>query len=203
MRYLLLLFSVFANTCTQTGGLCKDTTQCPLSANTIITGICPGAANIKCCFPDSQPNRDPKDVNGKVVEAPRVAVVDLNTNMLFYYENKVLVRKWNVGTGSSPDKTPPGNYKIYAKDPCPRYTVVQPPIECFDRDPKNPLGRRALWYKGDIGLHGTNRPDLINDRTTPLQRRLSKGCVRNHNDHIVWLYERMKIGDPVIVIGLK
>jgi lipoprotein-anchoring transpeptidase ErfK/SrfK len=200
---LLLPFVFSQQECARWKGSCIDTAQCNLGSNSIISGICPGPANNRCCMPDSQPAANPKDTKGRAITSPRVAVVDLNTNMLFYYENQKLVRKWNVGTGRDGHPTPVGNFKIYAKDPCPVYGVPNPPIACFEKDPSNPLGRRAMWFLDDYGLHGTSAPELISERTTPAERRLSKGCVRNLNDNIVWLYDRMKVGDPVIVFGLK
>jgi hypothetical protein len=101
--------------CEMRGGSCIDMAQCNTNTSSLITNICPGAVEIKCCRPDSQPQSNPKDATGAVITAPRAVVVDLNTNMLFYYENQKLVRKWNVGTGDLKDYfTPAGNHKIYA-----------------------------------------------------------------------------------------
>jgi lipoprotein-anchoring transpeptidase ErfK/SrfK len=59
--------------------------------------------------------------------------------------------------------------------------------------PDNPLGARAL-YLGDTlyRIHGTNEP-------WKLGGGVSSGCIRMSNDDIIDLYNRAKIGAPVIV----
>ena len=62
----------------------------------------------------------------------------------------------------------------------------------------NPLGARALYlYRGnqdtDFRLHGTNEPDTIGTK-------VSSGCIRLFNQDIIDLYNRAKVGTPVIVL---
>lgn len=59
--------------------------------------------------------------------------------------------------------------------------------------PENPLGARAL-YLGDTlyRIHGTNDPNSIG-------RAASSGCFRMHNEDVIDLYERVKIGTVVVV----
>jgi lipoprotein-anchoring transpeptidase ErfK/SrfK len=59
--------------------------------------------------------------------------------------------------------------------------------------PNNPLGPRALVLaKGDYAIHGTNRPNSIG-------RFVSYGCIRMHNRDVIDLFERVRVGTPVVV----
>ena len=62
----------------------------------------------------------------------------------------------------------------------------------------NPLGARALYlYRGNqdthFRLHGTNEPGTIGTK-------VSSGCIRLFNHDIIDLYNRAKVGTPVIVL---
>jgi lipoprotein-anchoring transpeptidase ErfK/SrfK len=62
----------------------------------------------------------------------------------------------------------------------------------------NPLGARAMYLYNAHGdtmfrIHGTNESDTIG-------RAVSSGCIRLLNDDIVDLYERVKVGAPVVVL---
>ena len=62
----------------------------------------------------------------------------------------------------------------------------------------NPLGARALYlYRGNqdthFRLHGTNEPSTIGTK-------VSSGCIRLFNHDIIDLYNRAKVGTPVIVL---
>lgn len=62
----------------------------------------------------------------------------------------------------------------------------------------NPLGARAMYLYNGHGdtmfrIHGTNEPDTIG-------HAVSSGCIRLLNDDVVDLYQRVKIGAPVIVL---
>ncbi len=64
--------------------------------------------------------------------------------------------------------------------------------------PDNPLGARALYlYKGKrdtlYRIHGTNEPDSIGTAA-------SSGCIRMLNEEVIDLYDRVRIGTPVIVL---
>lgn len=60
--------------------------------------------------------------------------------------------------------------------------------------PRNPMGMRALTLDRDeIAIHGTNRPDSIGTFA-------SYGCIRMHNRDIVDLYDRVRVGTPVLVV---
>jgi lipoprotein-anchoring transpeptidase ErfK/SrfK len=65
--------------------------------------------------------------------------------------------------------------------------------------PQNPMGARALYlYEGNkdtiYRIHGTNQPEYIG-------AAISSGCVRMTNEDVIDLYNRVKIGTPVIVLA--
>ena len=67
--------------------------------------------------------------------------------------------------------------------------------------PKNPLGARGLYlFDGSkdtlFRIHGTNQPELIGEG-------ISSGCIRMTNEDVIELYEKVKIGSPVVVLGPK
>ncbi|NNM73624.1 L,D-transpeptidase [Enterovirga aerilata] len=60
--------------------------------------------------------------------------------------------------------------------------------------PRNPMGKRALTLDRDeIAIHGTNRPGSIGTYA-------SYGCIRMHNRDIVDLFERVRVGTPVLMV---
>ena len=63
--------------------------------------------------------------------------------------------------------------------------------------PHNPMGARALYlFQGEkdtlYRIHGTNQPEYIG-------RAISSGCIRMTNEDAIDLYNRVKVGTPVIV----
>ena len=64
--------------------------------------------------------------------------------------------------------------------------------------PHNPLGARAIYlYEGNrdtlFRIHGTNQPEYIG-------HAISSGCIRLTNEDVIDLYNRVKLGAPVVVI---
>jgi lipoprotein-anchoring transpeptidase ErfK/SrfK len=147
-------------------------------------------------------------------------VVNLTTNRLKFFKGGTLVREWNVASARPGKTTPTGNFRVTIKDPCPPYFGAagdknvgncnpNKPISASNPINKdNPLGAYALWFNDSrnslpatmFGLHGTNQPALIAEGTTASQRYLSAGCVRNHNDNILWLSTQVTVGTPIEII---
>ena len=82
-----------------------------------------------------------------------------------------------------------------------------PPEEMIERQPYlprfmaggegNPLGARALYLgKTLYRIHGTNQPSTIGTF-------VSSGCVRLTNEDIQDLYDRVKVGNRVVVLPGK
>ena len=67
--------------------------------------------------------------------------------------------------------------------------------------PANPMGARAIYlFEGNkdtlFRIHGTNQPELIGEA-------ISSGCIRMANEDVIDLFDRVKMGSPVVVLGPK
>ena len=65
--------------------------------------------------------------------------------------------------------------------------------------PQNPMGARALYLFANgkdtlFRIHGTNQPEYIGSS-------ISSGCIRLTNEDAIDLYNRVKVGTPVVVIA--
>ena len=65
--------------------------------------------------------------------------------------------------------------------------------------PHNPMGARGMYlYSSNrdtlYRIHGTNQPEYIGSA-------VSSGCIRMTNEDVIDLYNRVKVGTPVIVLG--
>ncbi|KAA9006021.1 L,D-transpeptidase family protein [Histidinibacterium aquaticum] len=116
------------------------------------------------------------------------------------------VIRYSVGIGRA-GLYETGEFYVGAKKEWPAWT---PTDEMIERDPAayeqyadgmpggpdNPLGARALYLfqpqRGDtfLRIHGTTLPNTIG-------RRVSNGCVRLVNSHIIHLYDQVPQGTPV------
>ena len=57
--------------------------------------------------------------------------------------------------------------------------------------PRNPLGVRAIYLGNTLyRIHGTDAPWTIG-------KNVSKGCIRMHNEHVVELYSKVRLGMKV------
>jgi len=70
-----------------------------------------------------------------------------------------------------------------------------------DGGPHNPMGARGIYlYQGSkdtlFRIHGTNQPELIG-------QAISSGCIRMTNEDVIDLYNRVKTGAIVVVLGPK
>ncbi|MGF1651580.1 MAG: L,D-transpeptidase [Hyphomicrobiaceae bacterium] len=77
--------------------------------------------------------------------------------------------------------------------PTPRMRQENPelPITVPGGHPQNPLGVRALYLGSTLfRIHGTDAPWTIG-------KNVSKGCVRMHNEHVIELYNQVRIGARV------
>ena len=68
-----------------------------------------------------------------------------------------------------------------------------------DGGPHNPMGARGIYlYQGSkdtlFRIHGTNQPELIG-------QAISSGCIRMTNEDVIDLYNRVRVGAPVVVLA--
>ncbi len=86
-----------------------------------------------------------------------------------------------------PKWTPP---KVMIKREAERGHIIP---EFMEGGANNPLGARALYIGGtDFRIHGTTQPWSIG-------HAVSSGCIRMLNEHVIDLYDRVKLGAKVVV----
>lgn len=133
------------------------------------------------------------DANPMVVTVSRAG----KTTRLF--ERGKLVRSYRVAVGQPKYPTPLGRFTVQTMQVNPIWNVPQ--AEWAGKlagqtipsgDPRNPLRARWIGFSGSVGFHGTASVDSLGTAA-------SHGCVRMAVPDIVDLYERVRVGTPVLV----
>jgi hypothetical protein len=127
-----------------------------------------------------------------------VIVIRRKSHRLYLYRGVKLVRAFAVGTGRRSAPTPLGRFTIVAKVRRPWW---YPPasawadgLEPIPPGPGNPLGTRWMGLSAaGVGIHGT--PDAAS-----IGYSRSHGCVRMFPRQAGWLFRRVRIGTPVIIV---
>ena len=138
-------------------------------------------------------------------------VVDPMNRYLYLIQGGGRALRYGVGVGKAGFAWS-GRARVGRKAQWPRWT---PPAAMIQRrpdlapfsaanggyppGPTNPLGARALYlFKGSrdtlYRIHGTNEPWSIG-------QNMSSGCIRMLNHDVIDLYNRVRVGAPVIVLG--
>jgi lipoprotein-anchoring transpeptidase ErfK/SrfK len=108
------------------------------------------------------------------------------------------VASFPVAVGQPAYPTPLGSFTIRTMTRNPWwYPPDQPWAEGADPippGPGNPLGTRWMGLGGGVGIHGTYNSGSIGTAA-------SHGCIRMHIGSAEWLFERVRIGTPVYIIG--
>jgi len=123
-------------------------------------------------------------------------VIDQSSHSLTLMRSGKVVKTYGVAVGAAEFPTPNGSFKIQSKQKDPTWT---PPDSDWAKDAKpigpgkdNPLGTRWMGIDGTVGIHGTNSPDSIGFS-------VSHGCIRMAIPDVEDLFERVRIGTPVVV----
>jgi len=134
----------------------------------------------------------------------RTIVVRVDQNRLYLYDGYQVIRTFTVATAKPGFTTPAGDWKIYDMQVDP--TWHNPALDSWGADlpavipggPGNPMGPRAIYITapGLIRIHGTTDDGSIG-------RYASHGCIRMHNDEVIQLYDMVKVGEHVIVVGTR
>ena len=127
-----------------------------------------------------------------------IIVIDRGSNTLRLYRGPKPWRMFRVATGSPYYPTPSGAWKVVVKQ---RFPWWYPPPSDWARGlspvppgPGNPLGTRWMGLSASaVGIHGT--PDAAS-----IGYSASHGCIRMNVPEAEWLFERVRIGTPVIVV---
>jgi lipoprotein-anchoring transpeptidase ErfK/SrfK len=135
----------------------------------------------------------------KASDFARVIVVRGGSNVLDLYENGALAHSYGVATGLAAYPTPMGQFFIVGKqtnpawiNPHSSWSVGMP--EYVPPGPGNPLGTRAMQLDADsIYIHGTPNDASIGTHA-------SHGCIRMHMGDAEDLYQRVRVGTPVLIV---
>jgi lipoprotein-anchoring transpeptidase ErfK/SrfK len=128
-----------------------------------------------------------------------VIVITRSTNTLRLYRGQALVRTFRVATGQAIYPTPSGIWKIVDKQRNPWW--YPPTQDAWARGlkpvppgPSNPLGTRWMGLNAaGVGIHGTTAPASIGYSA-------SHGCIRMQIPEAEWLFERVTVGTPVVIL---
>lgn len=131
---------------------------------------------------------------------PGTIVVSFADRRLYYVQQRGMALSYLIGTPVLEEKWS-GELKVSDKRVDPRWVPTPDmrrkdptlPLAVEGGDPRNPLGRRAL-YLGDTlyRIHGTDAPWTVG-------QEVSNGCVRLYNRDILDLYNRVPVGAKVVV----
>jgi lipoprotein-anchoring transpeptidase ErfK/SrfK len=125
-------------------------------------------------------------------------IIDKLQHFLYLIQPNNVALRYGIGLGQRCIDLA-GLHKIASKEEWPAWL---PPTDMIERKlakpgtmpggPGNPLGARTLDLDdGASRIHGTNAPKTIGNSVT-------FGCIRLVNDDIVDLYDRVRVGTPVI-----
>ena len=109
------------------------------------------------------------------------------------------VASFPIATGMAAYPTPLGSFRIVTKQRNPWW---YPPsagwasgARPIPPGPGNPLGTRWMGLNvGAVGIHGT--PDAAS-----IGYSASHGCIRMRIPNAEWLFERVRVGTPVFIVG--
>jgi hypothetical protein len=100
---------------------------------------------------------------------------------LTLYRDGQILKRYSVAIGATTTPTPVGEWKIIHKGG-----------KWGGGFGSRWLGLNVPW--GIYGIHGTNKPESIG-------RMSSHGCVRMHNRDVTELYNLVRVGTPVEIVG--
>jgi lipoprotein-anchoring transpeptidase ErfK/SrfK len=128
-----------------------------------------------------------------------VVVIHRGSNVLHVYEGRRLLRRIPIATGQARYPTPLGTFTVVNKQLHPWW---YPPDSEWARGlnpvppgPGNPLGTRWMGLSAwGVGMHGT--PDAAS-----IGYSASHGCIRMRIADAEWLYQRVRLGTPVVIVS--
>jgi lipoprotein-anchoring transpeptidase ErfK/SrfK len=138
-------------------------------------------------------------------EAPGSIVVDSDARYLYYVLPNKQALRYGVTVGEQAQGWT-GVAKVGRKAEWPGWVPTDgerkrlgPLPASVEGGPHNPMGSRAIYlYSGDkdtlFRIHGTNQPEYIG-------QAISSGCIRMTNEDVIDLYNKVKMGSIVVVLG--
>lgn len=146
-------------------------------------------------FATSNPFRQPNNQLSEPIENNLRVVIKLNQRRVYLYQNQQLKTSYPIAVGREGWETPVGEYQVIEMISQPAW---EHPFtgEIIPPGPDNPLGERwiGFWTDGKnyIGFHGTPNTETVGQAA-------SHGCIRMFNQDVLALFQKVKIGTPVIV----
>jgi lipoprotein-anchoring transpeptidase ErfK/SrfK len=131
----------------------------------------------------------PRSALGGYVPVRTRLVVDRSRLTATLWRDERPVFRARVGVGTSATPTPPGDF--YVRNRLERYRSPFYGPLAFGTTAQS-TGASDWPAGGFVGIHGTNRPDLI-------PGRVSHGCIRMANRDIKRLAQLMTVGTPLTV----
>ena len=137
-------------------------------------------------------------------EAPGTIVVDTGNKFLYYVLPKGQAIRYGITVGEDAQAWS-GIATVGRKEEWPSWTPTAGEKERLGPLPAyvqggahNPMGARAMYlFEGSrdtlYRIHGTNQPEYIG-------QAISSGCIRMTNEDVIDLYNRVKVGAPVVVL---
>ncbi len=132
--------------------------------------------------------------------APGAIVIKTSERRLYYVIGNGRAIRYPVGVGKTGKQWNgasriDGKYLRPAWGPPPEVKRDKPSIPNLIEggSPRNPMGAAALTLTGgEYAIHGTNVPGSVGGF-------VSYGCIRMYNEDVLDLYQRVRVGTPVIV----
>jgi lipoprotein-anchoring transpeptidase ErfK/SrfK len=138
-------------------------------------------------------------------EAPGTILIDSDAKFLYYVLPQGKAIRYGIAVGEEAQAWS-GIAKVGRMEewpgwiPTPSEQTRLGPLPAYvTGGPHNPLGARGMYlYSGNkdtlYRIHGTNQPELIGSA-------VSSGCIRMTNEDAIDLYNHVKVGTLVIVLG--
>ena len=142
------------------------------------------------------------DLPGKRVRPAKLTVgasivVNRASRVLTLYRETRKIRTFRIAVGTSGHPTPRGLFSIVSKQRNPTWIPPDSPwakgLGPVPPGPGNPLGTRWMGTSASaVGIHGTPASGTIGTAA-------SHGCIRMYIHDAEWLYDRVKVGTPVLI----
>ncbi len=162
------------------------------SAHTRISRIVVATALALFAASEARAQRKLVSVAPREQEAERRIVVSIPDRKLALIENGRVVKIYPIAVGAPSSPSPAGEFKVVNRLTNPTY--YSPGVE-ISMGNDNPLGTRWMGLsRKSFGIHGTNEPKSIG-------RNASHGCIRMRNRDAEELFELVRVGDTVELIG--
>jgi lipoprotein-anchoring transpeptidase ErfK/SrfK len=129
-----------------------------------------------------------------------IVIILRESKKLALFDGPTQVRTFRIATGSREYPTPLGHYSIATMQRNPWW--IPPPDSDWAQGkkpippgPGNPLGTRWMGLTAPlVGIHGT--PDAAS-----IGYSASHGCIRMHVPEAEWLFNRVSVGTPVLIVA--